>query len=275
MLDSKDSRLTMTPNHKISFSIVDILDPKKFNSKRERELCVVKETYPALNGDGASLELDACEEGQHQVEHSKTGERAGLPARSEADPLVLLSQSSEPAEPNLFEEQGDEADGESCGSSPETEAGHDPSHLKRRRSDQLCANKPRRARTAFTYEQLVALENKFRATRYLSVCERLNLALSLSLTETQVKIWFQNRRTKWKKQNPGADSTLQPSALSVGNGAPSCGARTANYHQTYPAFSSGNMMFHTAGTVPLSSTGGLLHPFIPSFLQPQYFAPHL
>nr|CAD7406248.1 unnamed protein product [Timema cristinae] len=65
--------------------------------------------------------------------------------------------------------------------------------------------KPRRARTAFTYEQLVALENKFKTTRYLSVCERLNLALSLSLTETQVKIWFQNRRTKWKKQNPGMD----------------------------------------------------------------------
>lgn len=58
------------------------------------------------------------------------------------------------------------------------------------------AGKPRRARTAFTYEQLVALENKFKTTRYLSVCERLNLALSLSLTETQVKIWFQNRRTK-------------------------------------------------------------------------------
>lgn len=53
------------------------------------------------------------------------------------------------------------------------------------------AGKPRRARTAFTYEQLVALENKFKSTRYLSVCERLNLALSLRLTETQVKIWFQ------------------------------------------------------------------------------------
>lgn len=47
--------------------------------------------------------------------------------------------------------------------------------------------KPRRARTAFTYEQLVSLENKFKTTRYLSVCERLNLALSLSLTETQVR----------------------------------------------------------------------------------------
>jgi homeobox protein Nkx-1 len=51
--------------------------------------------------------------------------------------------------------------------------------------------KQRRARTAFTYEQLVALENKFKHTRYLSVCERLNLALALNLSETQVKIWFQ------------------------------------------------------------------------------------
>ncbi|KAK6174316.1 hypothetical protein SNE40_017621 [Patella caerulea] len=77
------------------------------------------------------------------------------------------------------------------------------------------AGKPRRARTAFTYEQLVSLENKFKTTRYLSVCERLNLALSLNLTETQIKIWFQNRRTKWKKQNPGLDvnsPTIPPSA---------------------------------------------------------------
>ncbi|VDP98555.1 unnamed protein product [Trichobilharzia regenti] len=73
--------------------------------------------------------------------------------------------------------------------------------------------KPRRARTAFTYEQLVTLENKFKMTRYLSVCERLNLALSLNLTETQVKIWFQNRRTKWKKQNPGKDVNIQNDKL--------------------------------------------------------------
>ncbi|CAF0755606.1 unnamed protein product [Rotaria sp. Silwood1] len=78
-------------------------------------------------------------------------------------------------------------------------------------------SKPRRARTAFTYEQLVALENKFKQTRYLSVCERLNLALSLSLTETQVKIWFQNRRTKWKKQNPGLDVNSPTIPTTVGS----------------------------------------------------------
>ncbi|ESN98579.1 hypothetical protein HELRODRAFT_127374, partial [Helobdella robusta] len=63
----------------------------------------------------------------------------------------------------------------------------------------------RRSRTAFTCDQLNSLEKKFSANRYLSVNERLKVALSLKLTETQVKIWFQNRRTKWKKQNPGRD----------------------------------------------------------------------
>ncbi|KAI1725742.1 homeobox domain-containing protein [Ditylenchus destructor] len=66
-------------------------------------------------------------------------------------------------------------------------------------SESTSGQKRRRSRTAFTYDQLVALETKFKNNRYLSVCERINLAAALQLTETQVKIWFQNRRTKFKK----------------------------------------------------------------------------
>ncbi|KAK5900344.1 hypothetical protein CgunFtcFv8_025308 [Champsocephalus gunnari] len=60
--------------------------------------------------------------------------------------------------------------------------------------------KSRRIRTAFSPEQLHLLELSFRRSHYLSVFERQNISALLQLSETQVKIWFQNRRTKRKKE---------------------------------------------------------------------------
>uniref|UniRef100_A0A1B6K8K0 Homeobox domain-containing protein n=1 Tax=Graphocephala atropunctata TaxID=36148 RepID=A0A1B6K8K0_9HEMI len=61
-------------------------------------------------------------------------------------------------------------------------------------------DRKKRARTAFTAAQIKLLEAEFEKSKYLSVSKRLQLSKALMLTETQIKIWFQNRRTKWKRK---------------------------------------------------------------------------
>ncbi|XP_026113775.1 NK1 transcription factor-related protein 2-like [Carassius auratus] len=268
MLEYQESGAKTTPGHRISFSIIDILDPKKFTSKKSHAVSEKERASSSESTEFGSLEESPEHEGSFSSSKNKENrsadEHQSCVRLHPPDPDVDLDSSASLRNVRSGfspSEEPDEADEERMSPAPD-----DVSRQRRRRSDHSCA-KPRRARTAFTYEQLVALENKFRATRYLSVCERLNLALSLSLTETQVKIWFQNRRTKWKKQNPGAESSLQPGT----NISQTCGSTSA----LHPPFSTGNVIFHS-GPVHLASSGGILHPFLPDgFLQPAFFPPHL
>lgn len=68
----------------------------------------------------------------------------------------------------------------------------------------------RRSRAAFSYAQVFQLERRFNAQQYLSGPERADLAEALKLTETQVKIWFQNRRYKTKRRQMIREFTVSP-----------------------------------------------------------------
>ncbi|KAH8408010.1 hypothetical protein KR222_010712 [Zaprionus bogoriensis] len=61
-------------------------------------------------------------------------------------------------------------------------------------------SRKKRSRAAFSHAQVFELERRFAQQRYLSGPERSEMAKTLRLTETQVKIWFQNRRYKTKRK---------------------------------------------------------------------------
>uniref|UniRef100_A0A8D1GE30 Homeobox domain-containing protein n=1 Tax=Sus scrofa TaxID=9823 RepID=A0A8D1GE30_PIG len=315
MLAWQDGGAKAAPSHhKISFSVLDILDPQKFTR------AALPAVRPALREAKKSLaEAEAGKDATRgdPARQRETPDAAGRGAGA-ASPLVgSEAEEAEEEEEPRRQRQRERAARLQEGPTrfPEARAGAlaaaernsgglagspgspGSPRPRRRRSEPSCS-KPRRARTAFTYEQLVALENKFRATRYLSVCERLNLALSLSLTETQVKIWFQNRRTKWKKQNPGAEGTAQaaggaPQPVTPGaaagaggggggsGGSPGPSGPGAMSFQTFPSYSAANILFPAAASFPLTAAaaaaaaGGSFAPFLgPSYLNP-FYAPHL
>ncbi|MGH0130896.1 UNVERIFIED_CONTAM: hypothetical protein FKN15_035947 [Acipenser sinensis] len=69
--------------------------------------------------------------------------------------------------------------------------------------------KKKHSRPTFSGQQIFALEKTFEQTKYLAGPERARLAYSLGMTESQVKVWFQNRRTKWRKRHAAEMATAK------------------------------------------------------------------
>ncbi|XP_028816724.1 homeobox protein Nkx-3.2 [Denticeps clupeoides] len=182
--------MALRGNSLVPFSIQAILD-KKEDARRRTGLDVRLSAAACWEGpcaadsdSGLSDEQDGAkarkEEEEEEGFQDQDSGAAGTATCALTDCDFLAAASADPGTP----------DGGGGGGEKGSEA---PKQRKKR------------SRAAFSHAQVFELERRFNHQRYLSGPERADLAASLKLTETQVKIWFQNRRYKTKRRQMAAD----------------------------------------------------------------------
>ncbi|XP_028966694.1 homeobox protein invected [Galendromus occidentalis] len=158
---------------------------------------------------------------------SRTPESSSLPpARI---PRLVERQEDSESQDTIHEDRlkGPQSDEAAAGSSEEGAIGPDKRGLwpawvyctrysdrpssgpRSKRTKRKEKSDEKRPRTAFTADQLQRLKKEFQENKYLTEKRRQDLASELGLNESQIKIWFQNKRAKLKK------STGRPNPLAL------------------------------------------------------------
>uniref|UniRef100_A0A8C6UEX6 Homeobox protein Nkx-3.2 n=1 Tax=Neogobius melanostomus TaxID=47308 RepID=A0A8C6UEX6_9GOBI len=198
-------------NSIMPFSIQAILN-KKDESRHlsDLDMCFSKtacwKIFGDMNSSSGREDGEVCEATDTKIYDSDSGlsddeSKALSVCKSEKDADTV----SDIPEESLHEETDQESTSmENIKSDCEANNATDSSAMEDKTIDQPKQRK-KRSRAAFSHAQVFELERRFNHQRYLSGPERADLAASLKLTETQVKIWFQNRRYKTKRRQMAAD----------------------------------------------------------------------